>query len=241
MPSLLELRDVTKSFGSVQAVRNVSLHLAAGEALGIVGPNGAGKTTVLNLIAGTTRLDRGSIFMDGTDISRLGSHHRPRLGITRTFQIPRPFGGLTAYENVLVAYTYGGRRPRRGAAKQACATALKTVGLSSKANVLAGRLPLLERKRLELARAVVVRPRTLLLDEVAGGLTEPEVQELVATVRRLREDGVALIWIEHVLHALEASVDRLLALAQGEVLIEGKPEEVINSTALRDVYLGREF
>jgi branched-chain amino acid transport system ATP-binding protein len=237
--ALLELHDVTKAFGSVQAVGGVSLHLAEGEALGVVGPNGAGKTTVLNLIAGTTKSDGGRIVFDGRDITQLASHHRPRLGIARTFQIPRPFGGLTAYENVLVAYTYGRRSAARGSAEGACLEALGTAGLAAKANTLAGSLTLLERKRLELARAIVTKPRLLLLDEVAGGLTEPEVNALIETVRELREAGVAIIWIEHIVHALLSMVDRLVALVMGNLLLEGKPHDVMASPALRDVYLGQ--
>jgi branched-chain amino acid transport system ATP-binding protein len=224
----------------VQAVQQVSLHLADGEALGIVGPNGAGKTTVLNLIGGTIHPDSGSIVFDGRDVTRVGSHDRCRLGIGRTFQIPRPFGGLTVYENVLVAYTYG-RGGRLRGAKDDCLPVLERVDLAHKANLLAGSLTLLERKRLELARAIVTRPRVLLLDEVAGGLTDPEVAVLVALVRSLREEGVAIIWIEHIVHALLSVVDRLLALAEGRPLIEGDPAEVMASPVLRDVYLGREF
>ena len=240
MPVLVELHDVSKSFGSVAAVRDVSLTLEQGEALGIVGPNGAGKTTVLNLIGGTLKPDRGRILFDGRDITRLASHHHCRVGIGRTFQIPRPFGGLTAYENVLVAHAHGAPHGR-GEAESACVDVLRRVGLGRKANTLAGSLTLLERKRLEIARAVATKPRVLLLDEVAGGLTEPEVNELVGTIKELRAEGIAIVWIEHVVHALLSVVDRLLALAQGRNLIEGEPREVMASPKLRDVYLGREL
>jgi branched-chain amino acid transport system ATP-binding protein len=236
--ALLELHDVAKSFGSVRAVRGITARVEDGEALGIVGPNGAGKTTVLNLIGGTIRADSGRIVFDGRDITRLRGHHHCRIGIGRTFQIPRPFGGLTAYENLLVAHTYGGGR---GDARETCAAVLGEMGLAHKANAHAASLTLLERKRLEIARAVVTSPRVLLLDEVAGGLTDPEVTELVATIRRLRERGVTLIWIEHIVHALLSVVDRLVALAEGQLLIEGEPREVMASPALRDVYLGREL
>jgi branched-chain amino acid transport system ATP-binding protein len=237
---LLEVHAVTKSFGPVQAVRDVSLHLSDGEALGIVGPNGAGKTTVLNLISGAMRPDAGRIVFAGREVTRLATHERCRIGLARTFQVPRPFGDLTAYENVLVAYTYGGQGGMRHA-NETCLPVLERVGLRHKANALASSLTLLERKRLELARAVVTQPRVLLLDEVAGGLTEPEVDALVATVNDLRREGVAIIWIEHVVHALLSVVDRLLALAEGRRLIEGKPHEVMASPVLRDVYLGREL
>jgi branched-chain amino acid transport system ATP-binding protein len=237
MPALIELHGVSKSFRSVRAIQDVRLHLDEGEAVGIVGPNGAGKTTLLNLIAGTTKPDDGRIVFDGRDITRLPGHRHCRVGIARTFQIPRPFGGLTAYENVLVAATYGGAR--RG--PEACAEALEQVGLLRKANVQAGSLTLLERKRLELARAVVTGPRALLLDEIAGGLTEPEVLELVATVQELRARGTSILWIEHVVHALLSVVDRLVALVQGRTLLEGEPRAVIESPELRDVYLGAEL
>jgi branched-chain amino acid transport system ATP-binding protein len=238
LPALIELHDVSKSFGSVHAVRGVDLELAEGEALGIVGPNGAGKTTVLNLIGGSQRADSGTIRFAGTDVTKLSGHHRCRLGIGRTFQIPRPFGGLTAYENVLVAATFGGRG-RSDAADGVAA--LARVGLAHKADALASSLTLLERKRLELARALATRPRVLLLDEVAGGLTEPEVNALVATVVELRADGIAIIWIEHIVHALLSVVDRLLALVEGQRLLEGEPHAVIASPELRDVYLGTEL
>jgi branched-chain amino acid transport system ATP-binding protein len=203
-----------------------------------VGPNGAGKTTVLNLIGGSQRADSGTIRFAGTDVTKLSGHHRCRLGIGRTFQIPRPFGGLTAYENVLVAATFGGRG-RSDAADGVAA--LARVGLAHKADALSSSLTLLERKRLELARALATRPRVLLLDEVAGGLTEPEVNALVATVVELRADGIAIIWIEHIVHALLSVVDRLLAMVEGQRLLEGEPHAVIASPELRDVYLGTEL
>ena len=240
MPVLIELRGVSKSFGSVRAIQDVSLELDEGEALGIVGPNGAGKTTLLNLIAGSHRVDRGRIVFGGQDVTKLRSDRLCKTGIARTFQIPRPFAGLTAYENVLVASTYGLGKAD-STAQEAGLAALDRVGLLPKANVVAGRLTLLERKRLELARSVVTQPRLLLLDEIAGGLTEPEVNELVATVQEVRAQGVSIIWIEHIVHALLSVVDRLVALAAGRKLIEGEPQTVIASAELRDVYLGSEL
>ena len=239
-PPALRLDGVSTLFGSFRALDDVSLTVGAGEALGIVGPNGAGKTTLLNVIGGTLRADRGSLAFHGRDITRLASHHHCRVGIGRTFQIPRPFAGLTAYENILVAHTYGRSGDDREA-ERACLAMLGTVGLREKANTVAGSLTLLQRKRLELARALVTKPRLLLIDEVAGGLTEPEVKELVETVKQVRADGVAIIWIEHIVHALLSVVDRLLCLAEGRVLIEGDPHEVMASPKLRDVYLGGEL
>jgi branched-chain amino acid transport system ATP-binding protein len=239
LPPLIELHGVSKSFRSVRALDDVSLTLDEGEALGIVGPNGAGKSTLLNVIAGTVKPDGGRIVFAGSDITRLPGHRHCAVGISRTFQIPRPFGGLTAYENVLVAATFG--RERRAGSEGACAAALEQVRLSHKANALARSLTLLERKRLELARAIVTEPRALLLDEIAGGLTEPEIVELVATVAELRARGVSVLWIEHIVHALLSVVDRLLALVQGHKLLEGEPHAVISSAELRDVYLGTDL
>jgi branched-chain amino acid transport system ATP-binding protein len=237
---LVELEGVSKSFGSLQALNDVSLTLEEGEALGIVGPNGAGKTTLLNVVSGSTRPDRGRIVFAGRDMRRVSGHGHCRAGIARTFQIPRPFGELTAYENVLVGATYGGGGSERNV-QEACAEALRRAKLLDKANAPAGRLTLLERKRLELARALVTQPRVLLLDEVAGGLTEPEVNELVESVKQLRAEGVTIVWIEHIVHALLSVVDRLMALAAGRKLIEGDPQVVMESPQLRDVYLGSEL
>jgi branched-chain amino acid transport system ATP-binding protein len=240
LPALVELHAVSKSFGSVRAIADVSLTLDEGEALGIVGPNGAGKTTLLNVVAGSLRADRGRVVFSGEDVTHLPGYRHCRVGIGRTFQIPRPFTGLTAFENVLVGATYG-RSDRAENVHQACAEALEQAKLSGKANTLGGRLTLLERKRLELARALVTKPRVLLLDEIAGGLTEPEVHELVETVKDLRRQGISIVWIEHIVHALLSVVDRLVALAAGRKLIEGEPHTVMGSSELRDVYLGAEL
>ena len=240
MAALVELRGVSKAFGSFQALEDVSLSLAEGEALGIVGPNGAGKTTLLNVLSGTLRVDEGRIEFAGQDITTLSAHRRARVGIGRTYQIPRPFGGLTAYENVLVACTFG-RSPRAHDAERDCLAALERAGLRERANTPAGSLTLLQRKRLELARALATAPRVLLVDEVAGGLTEPEVHELVATIKQVRAEGVAIVWIEHIVHALLSVVDRLLCLVGGRTLLEGVPSEVMADPTLQDVYLGREL
>ena len=238
--ALVELEHVSKSFGSLRALSDVALTLDEGEALGIVGPNGAGKTTLLNVVSGATHPDRGRVVFAGRDMTRVSGHEHCRAGIARTFQIPRPFPELTAYENVLVGATYG----RRGSDRQlhsACVDALRRARLLDKANAPAGQLTLLERKRLELARALATGPRVLLLDEVAGGLTEPEVNALVETINELRAGGIAIVWIEHIVHALLSVVDRLIALAAGRKLLEGEPRQVIESPELRDVYLGSEL
>ena len=240
MPALVELIGVSKSFGSLRAIDDVSLTVDEGEALGIVGPNGAGKTTLLNVIAGSLRADHGRVVFAGRDVTTLSGHEHCRVGIARTFQIPRPFAGLTAFENVLVGATYG-RGGSDGKGQRASVEALEQARLLGKANTLAGQLTLLERKRLELARALVTEPRILLLDEIGGGLTEFEVVELVETIKELRGRGITIVWIEHIVHALLSVVDRLVALAAGRKLIEGDPQTVMQSPELQDVYLGAEL
>jgi branched-chain amino acid transport system ATP-binding protein len=234
---VLELSGVCKAFGSLQVIADLDLKVGEGEAVGVVGPNGAGKTTLLNLASGALHPDRGRIAFDGEDVTRRSAHALCRNGIARTFQVPRPFGGMTVYENVLVAATYGAPGSDSAAVT---ADALRRTGLEDRADTQAGSLPLLQRKRLELARAWATVPRLLLLDEIGGGLTEPELQELLDTVRGLRETGVAIVWIEHIVHALLSVVERLVAIAEGRKILDGDPQEVISSRELRDVYLGEE-
>ena len=210
--------------------------MAAGEAVGVVGPNGAGKTTALSLIAGDVSLTSGRVRFDGEDVTRRPAHARCRAGIGRTFQVPRPFLDMTVFENVMVGALHG--RERRSDASEAAVEALERARLLDRANVKAAQLPLLERKRLELARALVTRPRLVLLDESAGGLTEPEVAELLPTVIALKEAGTAVLWIEHVVHALLAVVDRIVAIDRGRKIAEGDPHEVMSSEAVLEVYLG---
>jgi branched-chain amino acid transport system ATP-binding protein len=207
------------------------------EAVGVIGPNGAGKTTALHVLAGRLRPDRGTVVFDGRDVTALPAHARCRAGIALTHQIPHPFEALTVFENVLVGATHGGGRTERDA-QVGCLAALEQSGLAAKANVRAGTLTLLERKRLELARALATRPRVLLLDEIAGGLSEPEILALVAVIREVRAQGVAIVWIEHVVHALRAAVDRLVAIDFGRSLMDGPPDAVMASPEVRRVYLG---
>jgi branched-chain amino acid transport system ATP-binding protein len=215
----------------------LSLAVNEREAVGVIGPNGAGKTTALNVMAGRLRPDRGRVVFDGRDVTALPAHARCRAGIALTHQIPHPFEAMTVFENVLVGATYGGGRTERDG-YAACVAALEWSGLTPKANTRAGALTLLERKRLELARALATRPRVLLLDEIAGGLTEPEVLALVDVIRGVRAEGVAIVWIEHIVHALRSVVDRLVAIDFGRRLMEGSPEAVIASPEVRRVYLG---
>jgi branched-chain amino acid transport system ATP-binding protein len=236
---LLALTGVAKSYGSLKVIDDLSLGLARGEALGVIGPNGAGKTTLLNLIGGNTRPDAGRLAFDGRDITHLDPAARCRAGIGRSYQIPHPFAGLTVFENVLVGATFGtGRGEQEGT--PAALRALQRTGLLDKANRLAGSLPLLDRKRLELARALATEPTLLLLDEIAGGLTEHEVHELIDCIRAIRAEGVSMIWIEHIVHALMAVVDRLLVIDYGRLLVAGDPAQVMASPEVRSVYMGIE-
>jgi branched-chain amino acid transport system ATP-binding protein len=237
--ALLELSGVTKSFGRVVVADNLSLRVGAGDIVGIVGPNGAGKTSLFGLISGDLPPQAGAILLDGTDVTRLDPAARCRLGIGRTYQVPRPFGAMTVFENVLVAVQQGAGLRRR-ASHAAAAGVLDRTGLAREANDPAERLGLLQRKRLELARALATAPRLLLLDEVAGGLTDPEVEQLVGIVRSVRDDGVAILWIEHVVRALTAAVERLLCLAGGTFVSDGTPAAVLADPAVREVFLGTE-
>jgi branched-chain amino acid transport system ATP-binding protein len=236
LAALLELDGLSKSFGALKVIDDLDVHLDDGEALGVVGPNGAGKTTMLHLAAGQLRPDAGRVRLGGRDITALPARTRCQLGLARTYQVPQPFTGMTVYENVLVGATFGGTSE----AHPAALAALELAELTPKANRLAGSLTLLERKRLELARALATGPRVLLLDEVAGGLTEPEVHQLVATIGRVRQAGVSIVWIEHIVHALLSVADRIVAINFGRKLIEGDPHTVMASPEVRDVYLGAE-
>jgi branched-chain amino acid transport system ATP-binding protein len=234
--SLLVVDNLVKSFG-VRVIDDLSFAVDEGEAVGIVGPNGAGKTTLLNLVAGELQPDKGHISFDGHDITRARPDLRAQSGIARTAQIPRPFEGLTVFENVLVGATFGTTAHRREATDRAV-EALEGAGMIQKANVPAGQLPLLERKRLELARALATRPKILLLDEIAGGLTEGEVHELIDKIREIHAGGVTIVWIEHIVHALLAVVTRMMAMSFGRKIAEGEPRDVMSSAAVREVYLG---
>lgn len=237
--AVLELVGVSKQFGTLTVLDSLSVCVERGSALGVVGPNGAGKTTMLNILAGDLAPTHGKVLFEGVDITAVPSHQRSRKGIGRTSQIPRPFEGLTVYENVLVGATFGRDRQRiNSAPSEACMNALERVGMLSKSNVLAGRLTLLERKRLEMARALALEPSVLLLDEIAGGLTEMETHELVETIKSIRTSGVTLVWIEHIVHALLAVVDQLLAIDYGRMLMCGDPRTVMSSPEVQTVYMG---
>jgi branched-chain amino acid transport system ATP-binding protein len=236
---ILALSQVSKRYGAIVVADAIDLAVEKGEALGIIGPNGAGKTSLFNLVAGTVAVDSGTVTFAGRDVTRLDAASRCRLGISRSFQIPHPFAGMTVFENLVVGAAFGGGMKERDAYETAV-DVLRLTGLAPKANALAGSLTLLERKRLEMARALATRPQLLLLDEIAGGLSEPECQELVATILALRRTGVSIVWIEHVVHALLAVVDRLIVIDFGKKIAEGEPKTVMASRAVSEIYLGIE-
>ena len=237
--ALLGLEGVSKSFGGVVVADNLSLSVGPGDIVGIVGPNGAGKSSLFGLIAGDLTPSAGQIRFAGQPVGGLDAAARCRLGIGRTFQVPKPFTAMTVFENVLVAAQQGAGL-RRHASFAAASAVLELTGLGADANNPAGRLGLLSRKRLEVARALATRPRLLLLDEVAGGLTDPEVAELVRIVGAVRAEGITIIWIEHVVHALTATVHRLLCLYGGRFIGDGGPADVLALPAVREVFLGTE-
>ena len=237
MPDVLRLDNLCKSFGAVTVADQLSLSVASGEALGVIGPNGAGKTSMFNLVTGTILPDSGCIYFNGLDVTKRSAAARCRAGMARSFQIPQPFSGLTVFENAMVAATQAANL--KGAeAHNLCLDVLDQTGLLGKANINAGSLTLLERKRLELTRALCTRPVLLLLDEVAGGLTEDECESLVSTIKQIRLNGVSIIWIEHVVHALLAVVDRLIVVNFGSKIAEGNPKEVMQSSEVQEIYLG---
>lgn len=236
MDLVLNVADLCKRYGATTVVNHVSFQLARGECVGVIGPNGAGKSTLFNLLDGSVPADRGTVCLAGRDITRLPQYRRARLGLGRAFQIPLPFVGISAFDNVLAGVMHGagltGAQARRRALE-----ILDTVGLADKRERIAGALPLLDRKRLELARALSVGTEVLLLDEIAGGLTEPEVETIVQLVLSLKAQR-GLIWIEHIAHALMAAADRLLVLHFGALLAHGAPDEVMRSNIVQEIYLG---
>jgi branched-chain amino acid transport system ATP-binding protein len=236
MPALLEVAGLRKHYGAIVVADDVTFSLEPGDCLGMIGPNGAGKSSVFNLIAGTVAEDGGTIRFEGRDLKGLPAHVRARLGIVRAFQIPQPFPHLTVYENVLAAAAFGAGLPGSEAAARSLAV-LEDIGLAGKAHVLAGQLPLLDRKRLELGKALGSRAKLLLLDEIAAGLTEREVEELVALIATLKT-GHAIIWIEHIPHALRAVADRIMVLHFGRNVLEGPPGDVMTSRLVREIYMG---
>ncbi len=239
MPVILKVNALSKSFGKVRAVHDLDFEVERGEILGIIGPNGAGKTTLFNLISGEIKPDAGELLFNGTNIAFAPTYKKCRMGIARTYQIPRPFLNMSVLENVLVGAIYGAGRSYRDSKKR-CDKILEISGLSAKAGVLVGTLPLLDRKRLELAKALATHPTLLLVDEVAGGLTEGEVEEFLSIIHGVRKEGITVLWVEHIVMAMTKGPDRLLVMNFGRKLFVGKPSDTFNSPEVQQIYLGDE-
>ena len=237
MSALLSVTGLQKSFGAVTVADDSSFEIAQGDAVGILGPNGAGKTSLFNLITGALSPDAGRITFEGADITATSAAKRCKMGIARSFQVPQPFGGMTVYENALVGAMQGAGLSGHDAENHALQV-LTDTGLLPKANQRAGALTLLDRKRLEMARALSAKPKLLLLDEIAGGLTEAECTALIDTIKAVHAKGTTIIWIEHVVHALLAVVDRLIVIDFGKKIAEGAPKEIMDSPEVKEIYLG---
>ncbi len=239
MAAFLQLDQVSKSFGSVTVADGLSFEVGKGEALGVIGPNGAGKTSMFNLITGTLSPNSGAIHFDGSNITGHSAAKRCRAGMARSFQVPQPFSGMTVFENAMIAATQAGGM-QGSEAEEYCIDVLEQTELLDRANVLAGGLTLLGRKRLELTRALCAKPKLLMLDEIAGGLTEAECTSLVQTIKDIHGRGVTIIWIEHVVHALLAVVDKLMVIDFGSKIAEGDPRTIMESPEVQEIYLGIE-
>ncbi len=238
--SILEINKVSKNFGGLQALRNVDAKINRGERFGLIGPNGSGKTTLLNVITGALPCDGGKIIFDGKDITRLPGYKRTRLGITRTFQIPKPFTSMTVLDNVVIPLMYAS--PKETPIHDVHETALETlrlVDLDKKANLKPGELTQIEMRKLELARALAIKPKLLLLDEVCAGLTSAEIDDVLSILRRLNEEeGITIIMIEHIMRAVMTFCERIMVLNSGIKIAEGTPEEITNNAEVVKAYLG---
>jgi len=239
MSAFLQLDTVTKSFSAVTVADSLSFDVQKGDALGVIGPNGAGKTSMFNLITGTLSPGSGQIHFNGQNVTSMSAAKRSRAGMARSFQVPQPFSGMTVFENAMIAATQSAGLSGREA-EQFCIRVLEQTELIDRANTLAGSLTLLGRKRLELTRALCAKPQLLMLDEIAGGLTEAECTSLIATIKDIHASGITIIWIEHVVHALLAVVDRLIVIDFGKKIAEGEPQAIMQSPEVQEIYLGIE-
>lgn len=237
MDTILSFKNVNAGYGRVQILNDLSFEVKQGEVYGVIGPNGCGKTTMFNALIGLIIPTQGEIMFNGKNVTKMKASARCQLGIGRTYQVPRPFEGMSVYENCLVAAVHGaGHSEKEG--RRVALDALKLTELYDKREVRAGELTLLDRKRMEIARALGTEPKLLLLDEVAAGLTEAEVQDVMKMVANLKAAGYSIIWIEHVIQTMVESTDTLMCMAQGHNLIVGNPREVMNSKLVEEVYLG---
>ncbi len=239
MTAILDVQGVSKTFGGLRAVHQVSFDLSEGEILGIIGPNGAGKTTLFNMISGAIPADEGAVIFDGQRIEKMKAHEIADLGLVRTFQVVKPFTGLTVYENVMVGSFLRRQDPIEADAH--ARSMMDRTGLTPYADRPARGLTLATRKRLELARALATDPRVLLLDEVLAGLTPTEGAEMIEVVRSIRDGGISLLVIEHVMAAIMALSDRIAVIHHGQLLAVGNPSDIVNDPEVVEAYLGEEF
>jgi branched-chain amino acid transport system ATP-binding protein len=233
----LDVRHVSKRFGGFQALTAVSLGIARGERFGLIGPNGSGKTTLINCISGTLRADGGSILFEGRDITTLPAYRRTRLGIARSFQIPKPFASMTVLDNLAIPIEYAREGHHDGVVDEAMRI-LGQVGLAAKARVLSAALTQIEMRKLELARAMAARPRLLVCDEAMAGLSNAEVDDILAILFQLNERGITIIMIEHIMRAVMRFSERIAVLDAGEKIAEGSPDEILRNPAVEKAYLG---
>lgn len=234
---ILAVKELGISFGNNHVLKSVNFELRENEILGIIGPNGSGKTVLLNILSGILKSTKGSIVFEGQDVSRKSIVERTKMGFGRTFQIPRSFENMTAYENSVVGAVFGADANEKTGGMIA-ADILESIGLGDKRKFIAGKLGLLDRKRLEIGIALASKPKILLLDEVAGGLTESEVVDILDIVRNIRSAGISVVWIEHVLQTMLEGTDRVMLLAEGTDIICGMPLDVMNSSEVEEIYLG---
>lgn len=239
METLLRFDNVTAGYGRVKILTDLSFEVYRGEVFGVIGPNGCGKTTMFNALIGLIQPTKGEIHFDGRSITNMSANARCCLGLGRTYQVPRPFENMSVFENVLVAAVHGAGLSEH-AARPECQRALEITGLYEKRGIRSGELTLLDRKRLEIARALGTSPQLLLLDEVAAGLTEAEVHDVMALVANLKAEGFTIIWIEHVIQTMVDSTNRLMCMSEGTNLLIGDPREVMGSKEVESVYLGVE-